>query len=81
MQSDADVIIHLVFLEDTSTDIIPLSLEEAVQNSGGKVFRVKNKAVYMLTEINVALLDATGDKLKNEDKILVVIKSALWYIF
>lgn len=73
MHTDPETTVHLMFLQDTKEDIIPQSLLEAVQKSGGQIFRITNEAVFMLSELNVALLDASKNVLQVEDKIQVVI--------
>lgn len=72
IQKNENTLLYLLFFEDTENDIIPSSLVDAIQNTSGRVFRVKNNSVFMLTELTTTLLDASKSNLHVEDKILVV---------
>lgn len=72
MEKDPNTVLHVLFFEDTPGDIIPSSLVETIQKNRGRVFRLKKEPVFMLSELTTALLDASKNVMRIEDKVLVV---------
>lgn len=77
MEKDPNTVLHVLFFEDTPDDIIPSSFVKTVQKNRGRVFRLKNEPVFMLSELTTALLDASKNILHIEDKVLVVSMSLI----
>ena len=73
MQKNPNTVLNILFLEDTPGDIIPSPLVEAIEMNRGRIFRLKNEPVFMLTELTTALLDVSKNSFHIEDRILVVI--------
>lgn len=74
IQSHPKTLLYLLFIDDDDTvnDIVPSSLVEAVQGVGGRIFRLTNDPVFMVTQLNIALLDAFRNVLGTEDQSVVV---------
>ncbi|GFQ91821.1 calcium-activated chloride channel regulator 2 [Trichonephila clavata] len=64
--------LHLVLVEDTETEVVPVDLINAVRSLGGLIYSLPKELVFMASKLQLILSNIVKNHLQLEDRILVI---------
>ncbi|GFV24608.1 calcium-activated chloride channel regulator 1 [Trichonephila clavipes] len=64
--------LHLVLVEDTETEIVPVDMINAVRSLGGLIYSLPKELVFMASKLQLISSNIVKNHLQLEDRILVI---------